>query len=338
MHLSNSSKPSSEHTCVSFAGFRLEDDGTLLRGEQRIHLPPKELAALRLLLANAGHIVTPLQLRQALWGDVHVTADSVPRCMSSLRARLEPEDCIQTVYKRGYRLTSEVHRHGGGPGGNLPRLAILPFAAGYGVPAHLGPALAEETMARLSAARPALVFVLAQDSVFTLARKGMTAHQTGEALGADLVLIGSLRALPAHFRVRTEMIRVENGTQVWVEDMLVDRDRIAGMETELVNRLAFRLHSGIPGDGSWRVGRNTESPTDRSLPAGWNAGFPGHLPLLNGVQASAALSGREKEGLSISAVAASEQENSVQQREAYEIFQRARHEWQTLERHRMQDG
>jgi len=74
----------------SFGGFRLEPDGTLLHGEAVVHLPPKELAALRLLLAHAGQIVSPLQLRQALWGDVHVTADSVPKCLSSLRARLEP--------------------------------------------------------------------------------------------------------------------------------------------------------------------------------------------------------------------------------------------------------
>ena len=46
-----------------------------------------------------------------------------------------------------------------------------------------------------------------------------------------------------HYRLRVEMIRVEDGTQVWVEDLLVERSRIAGLETELVDRLAFRLSS-----------------------------------------------------------------------------------------------
>jgi DNA-binding winged helix-turn-helix (wHTH) protein len=46
------------------------------------------LAALRFLLAHPGQIVTPVQLREAIWVDVHVTADSVPKCVSSLRARL----------------------------------------------------------------------------------------------------------------------------------------------------------------------------------------------------------------------------------------------------------
>jgi tetratricopeptide (TPR) repeat protein len=44
------------------------------------------------------------------------------------------------------------------------------------------------------------------------------------------------------------------------------------------------------------------------------------------------------EGLSIAAVAEAQPLGSLEQREAYEIFQRAHHEWQTLERHRMQDG
>jgi hypothetical protein len=38
--------PSAPTTGYSFAGFRLEPDGTLLRGKTVVHLPPKELAAL----------------------------------------------------------------------------------------------------------------------------------------------------------------------------------------------------------------------------------------------------------------------------------------------------
>jgi DNA-binding winged helix-turn-helix (wHTH) protein len=134
---------------LSFAGFRLEADGSLFRGETLLHLPPRELAALRMLLANAGQIVTPLQLKQALWGEVHVTADSVPKCLSSLRTRLQPDNCIQTVYKRGYRLLAEVRPIHEPSANVLPRLAIAPFTSEFGVPKHLGIAVAEEAIARL---------------------------------------------------------------------------------------------------------------------------------------------------------------------------------------------
>src|SRR5690349_13068992 len=60
----------------AFGNLRLQADGTLMRGDEEIHLPPKELAALKLLLAHAGQIVTHQQLKHALWGNVHVTDDS----------------------------------------------------------------------------------------------------------------------------------------------------------------------------------------------------------------------------------------------------------------------
>ena len=145
----------SETSGFVFAGFRLEADGTLLRGDRAIHLPPKELAALRFLVTNPARVVTPQELRQALWGDINVTADSIPKCMSSLRALLEPEECIQTIYKRGYRFVAEVRSNGHDGAGTPPRLAILPFQTGYGVPEYLGAMVAEETMARLSGARRA---------------------------------------------------------------------------------------------------------------------------------------------------------------------------------------
>ncbi|HUV69601.1 MAG TPA: winged helix-turn-helix domain-containing protein [Terracidiphilus sp.] len=316
----------SESSGFSFAGFRLEADGALFRGETPVHLPPKELAALQLLVANAGWIVSPTQMRHALWGDVNVTAESVPKCISSLRARLEPEDCIQTVYKRGYRLTAAVRNHADSPNGALPRLAIMPFASGLGIPDHLGSVLAEETMARLSSIRPAPVAVLAQDSVFTLARRGMTALETARALGADMVLAGSLRALPMHYRIRAEMIQVEDGTQVWVEDVLVDRHPIAGLEAELVNRLVFRLTADSPGSARTGAASHTATPpasfSNASLSAAKEAAAP-HP---------------KNRGLSLAAVADPRNDTPSVQREAYEIFQHAHYEWQTMERHRMQDG
>ena len=97
----------------------------------------------------------------------------------------------------------------------------MPFAVDVNVPVYLGAAIAEETISLFTADRLAPAHVLARDSAFSLAGRGLTAHQVGEALQADLVLTGTLRLLPKHFRLRAEMIRVADGTQIWVEDMLV---------------------------------------------------------------------------------------------------------------------
>ena len=296
----------------SFAGFSLEPDGSLFRGGTLIHLPPKELAALRLLLARAGRIVTSQEMRTALWGEVHVSPDSVTKCVSSLRARLQLEDCIQTVYKRGYRFTANVVRHGGGAEAPRARLAVAPFATGPGVAIHLGSAVAEETATGLTQSRHPVVSVLAQDSVLTLARRGLTAHQIGAILKADFVLTGTLRALPSHYRLGAEMIRVKDGVQVWAEDVLVSRRRTAGLELEIASRLNFRLNTALP----------TSYPAAPPAPA---------------------------EGLSIAAAAepasqgepvtpADAEGAATRQSQAHDIFLSARHEWRSLQRHHLEDS
>ena len=64
-----------------------------------------------------------------------------------------------------------------------PRLVIMPFSVEMNVPAYLGSSIAEETIALLTADPFSPAHVLARDSAFSLAARGMTAHQVGEALG-----------------------------------------------------------------------------------------------------------------------------------------------------------
>jgi DNA-binding winged helix-turn-helix (wHTH) protein/tetratricopeptide (TPR) repeat protein len=241
----------------NFGQFCLQVDGTLLRDSAVLSLPPKETEILRLLVSKAGEIVSIDQLRKAAWGEVHVSADSLPRCISSLRSRIGQEDCIQTVYKRGYRFTLPVEqvsvetlstaksRVGTGRQvarmRSLPRLAILPFKTLPGVPEFFGPGIAEETMLRLSRARHASAEVMARDSVFTLAAQGQTAQDVGKTLHADLALTGAIVALPLHFRVRAEMIRVSDAVQLWVEDFLVPRGLLAYVDARMAKRVAARI-------------------------------------------------------------------------------------------------
>jgi DNA-binding winged helix-turn-helix (wHTH) protein/tetratricopeptide (TPR) repeat protein len=287
-----------------FAGFRLKPDGTLLRGETQIHLAPRELGALQLLIASGGRIVTPHELQEALWGDTHVTGESVLKCVSALRAKLQPEECIQTLYKRGYRFSANV-RYRQSPQTAIPRLAIFPFMARHGVPEHLGPVVAEEAMTRLIAIHPPIVSIMARDSVFTLAHGGLTAQQAGERLRADLCLTGTISELPMHFRLRMEMICVNDGSEIWVEDVIVRRDISEGLESELASRLALRLGC-----------ENTE----------W-------LDRWRNDKLALAASAQEN-----SEPGDDEEMDSAHRREAHEVFQRAHYEWQSLQRHRMQDG
>ena len=78
-----------------------------LAGEELHGLPLKEFELLRLLMTHADRVVSPTQIRAALWGD----ADSVPSPnaitvhAARLRSRLQEPVVLRTVRGLGYRLT-----------------------------------------------------------------------------------------------------------------------------------------------------------------------------------------------------------------------------------------
>ena len=257
------------HLHFTFGLFELRPDGTLLRNSVVITLPPKELLVLRCLLAKAGQVVSLEELRREAWGNVHVSRDSLPRCISSLRARLDSHQCIATVYKRGYRFDLSVQKKSeiGGPNtpgfsGPLasarrtagielvpwrrhdhPRLIFVPFRAGPEVPSTLGEQITEASMMRLSRGRPLEVDILAYDSVTALTCRGLTALEVGTNLGADFAMTGCITALPVHFRLRAEMFRVADAVQVWVEDFVIPRSLVSVAETHLARVVSMRIRN-----------------------------------------------------------------------------------------------
>lgn len=282
-----STPASGKQPAFSFGKFRLEPDGTLLRGEERVQLTEGELAALRLLLADRGKMVTQAELSRSIGQGTPVDPGSVAETIASLRKCLGPDVHIQPLQKRGFRFTSDAHELTGSPHVGLPHVAILPLLAEFGVAEYLGTAVTEGAIDRLSRRLPPVCTLAAKESVATLVRRGLSAIEIGRAMQAELVLTGTLRALPAHHRMRIEMIQVEDSRSLWTEDVLVERIQLAGLEAELTRLSAMRLESGA---------------------------------------------------VSISASAVGGEEQEPHNRDAYELYQRARFEWQSLERHRMQDA
>jgi DNA-binding winged helix-turn-helix (wHTH) protein/predicted Zn-dependent protease len=226
-----------------FSGFSLEPDGRLLRNGEVLQLTTEEAAVLRLLLARAGEIVGPLELKRAVWSDEHASSEVISKCMAGLRERLRPADCIESVYKRGFRMSVAVETSDSLSATGLARLAIVPFSVGYRVPEYLGMAIAEETAAVLCGPEFAIATPVARDSTATLARRGTAALDIGRMLDADLVLSGTLNATPERLRLRTEMIRVADGAELWSDDFTVERGKIAQLKSELIHRVASRIHS-----------------------------------------------------------------------------------------------
>jgi len=232
-----------------FREFRLDAGGTLLRGESALELPAEELALLRALLERAGEVVSGAELNRAVWGEAHASSHRLTACIASLKKRLQPADCIESVYRRSYRISAIVEPNGHLQSSAPPLLAILPFSTGYDVPEYLGLAIAEQTMEKLSRARPAVASIAARDSACALARRGLAAQQIGKMLHVELILTGQILASPGRLRLRLETMRAEDGASLWVEDVIAEREQIVELVGELVNRVTSRLRAGeIPID------------------------------------------------------------------------------------------
>ncbi len=61
---------------------------------------------------------------------------------------------------------------------------------------------------------------------------------------AELILTGHMWATPGRHRLRVEMIRVEDGVPLWVEDVIAQREQMVELAGELVNRVTSRLRAG----------------------------------------------------------------------------------------------
>ncbi len=308
-------------TEFSFGPFRLQRDGTLMRNAEIVALSPKELILLRELLRDAGQVVSSSRLREAAWGTVHVSADSLPRCICSLRNHLRLANCIATIYKRGYRLTVPVEWHGPAHARQaaephpplthwpqpLPLLAILPFVASPGLPSALGQGIAEEVIFQMCRLRPLVARILARDSVFQLDAQGFSAIEVGRHLSAELVITGTLLARPTSYRLRLEMIRIRDEVQLWSEDFLVPREAIATIDQQLTKRVIVHLTNSLPSAAA--------PPLRLKLPQ-----HPGRIRQL-AAQADVA-----------------EAPDSALDHDAYVLWLRARSQWNTLERHQTQDA
>jgi TolB-like protein/DNA-binding winged helix-turn-helix (wHTH) protein len=127
--------------------------GTLRSGEDDIEIRPKTFEVLKLLVENAGRLVSKDEIVAAVWPSVFVTDDSVVQCVKELRRALgqDGERLVRTVPRRGYRLEADGpadpsvpspdERRAGGQPGSMAGAALrhshghpgLAAAAGFAV-------------------------------------------------------------------------------------------------------------------------------------------------------------------------------------------------------------
>src|SRR6185295_18663251 len=100
-----------------FDAFRVDvNERLLFKDNREVPLTPKVFDTLLVLLESSSHVMTKKELMQQVWPDSFVEENNLAQNISILRKALgtsnEGEQYIQTVPKRGYRLTGDVRATG----------------------------------------------------------------------------------------------------------------------------------------------------------------------------------------------------------------------------------
>jgi TolB-like protein/DNA-binding winged helix-turn-helix (wHTH) protein/Flp pilus assembly protein TadD len=204
---------------VRFAGREFDpNEGVLLHGTARVVLSPREAATLWALVQGEGGLVDKQTLMREVWGDLAVEENNLNQQISHLRrvlgARDDGEPLIETVPRRGYRLTVPVEAAPAAtpspvaPASN--RAAIGPSAIWIGAAVAVA-AVAWWAWSARSAATPVV------HTVLVLPFQNLTGDSASDYLAegiTDEITTELARVAPGSLRViaRTSAVRLRGST------------------------------------------------------------------------------------------------------------------------------
>jgi len=230
-----------------FGPFRLDPEPAVLWREGAIvPLAPKALALLRALVERAGEVVATRQLMASVWPDAHVQAANLSVTVAALRKALGDQtngrSWIQTVSRRGYRFDAELLGH---RAGSQVSLAVLPFQAlGADADAHLGLALADAIIARLTAAEVLRVCPTGTIAGYVVAPRPPLA--AAEELGVDAVVDGTLQRDGSRVRVSVQLVPRTGKVRPWAGRFDGEAGDLFSLQDEVAEQVVAAVTPKLP--------------------------------------------------------------------------------------------
>jgi adenylate cyclase len=105
-------------------------------------------------------------------------------------------------------------------------------------------------------------FVIARNTAFTYQGKPVDARQIGRELGVRYILEGSVRRTANQVRVNVQLIDAESGAHVWADRFDTDCANLAGVQDEIIGRLARSLNVELAKDVGLRIERERMADPD----------------------------------------------------------------------------
>ena len=257
------------HRVYQFGSFSLDEmEHQLLRHGEPVRLAPKAFDVLLVLIQNRGCLVTKEKLLEEVWPDAFVEEANLSVHIANLRKTLDDGkcQCIETVPKRGYRFVAPVSERTE----VLNSVAVLPFNnEGCGLAGdYLSTGLMESITNQLSCWRG--LRVMARHTVHSCQQPHMDPREVGERLGVRFILAGRILGLGDELIIRTELIEVIRGWQLWGEQYRTKISDVLLLQQELSAEISekLKLRLSKDSDSVFYTDIYTDLPAAHSLPAG----------------------------------------------------------------------
>lgn len=245
-----------------FKEYRLEvAQQRLLYKGQPVPLKPKILDLLVYLIQRRNQLVAKEDLMRDVWPDTIVEENNITVSMSILRKTLgedpDKREFIETIPRRGYRFLAEVKevtQDRPASGGTIPSrdheafkeepidsIAVFPMDSESNDPnvEYLSEGITESLINTLSRIRR--LRVLACSTVLRFKGKGIDPQTVGVQLNVTVVLMIRVIRLGEKLVIRSELVKVADGSQLWGEQYNRSPSDILAVQDEIAKAIAESL-------------------------------------------------------------------------------------------------
>jgi len=255
-----------------FGIFRLDTaERVLLRSGRVVPLTPKVFDTLALLVQKSGHVVGKDELMNEVWPDSFVEESNLTQNIFILRKVLgvspDGRPFIETVSKRGYRFAATVRdvsddkdiqtaKHSDRLATSrsaarvdpLNSLAVLPLVNASANPEteYLSDGITESIINSLS--KLPQLRVMSRSTVFRYKGDDIDPREVGQGLGVRAVLAGRVLQISDSLVVRTELVDVANGWQVWGEQYNRKLTDILSLQEDIAREISENLKIKLTGE------------------------------------------------------------------------------------------
>lgn len=243
-----------------FGPFDLDPQGYDFRcNGEVVDLEPQVFAVLAYLIEQRARIISKSELIDTIWGGRIVSDAALSSRINSVRRAVgdsgSEQAIIRTYSKQGYKFVAEVIETGAPkslstdtpgedlvpPSGELPCIAVLPFANISGDPDQefFADGLTEDIITALSYWHS--FSIIARNSTFAYKGQTRDIRLVAQNLGVGYVLEGSVRKGGDQVRISVQLIDGHTGKQVWAEQY--DRELVDffALQDEITQVIAAKV-------------------------------------------------------------------------------------------------